>query len=145
MVSLNYFAGFPDQDPNRAPRPLRILLVDDDTDMVMTLSVILRDEGHIVSHAYTGGEALQAAQRYAPEVCILDIYLPGASGYDVARKLREQYGKKIVLIAITGVYKKQSDLLLAQIVGFDHHLGKPFEPSELVEILKSVSSSPRSS
>ena len=104
----------------------------------------MRDEGHIVSHAYTGGEALEAARRYDPEVCVLDIKMPGPSGYDVARKLREQYGKKIVLIAMTGVYKKGADRVLAQIAGFDHQLGKPFEPNELLAILKSLSSSPQS-
>lgn len=120
----------------RARRRLRVLIADDERDQVTTLAAILNDEGHDVREVYRGTEVLRMIADFDPDVALLDIGMPGMSGYDVAREVREHYGSaRPVLIAVTG-WKKSSDRILAQLAGFNHHLPKPFEARELLELLE---------
>jgi len=118
-----------------ARRRLRILIADDERDTVATLAAILLDEGHEVREVYRGSEVLRLAQEFDPDVALIDIGMPGMTGYDVAREMREQFGKvRPLLIAVTG-WKQASDKILAKLAGFDHHLPKPFEPQELLTLI----------
>ena len=123
---------------------LRVLIADDDRDMVATLAAILNDEGHTVREAYRGTEVLRLIEQFDPDVALVDIGMPGMSGYDVAREVRETHDKRPMLIAITG-WKKPSDRILARLVGFDHHLPKPFEARDLLNLLDPVAASGASS
>ena len=124
------------KSPLRAPRRLRVLVADDERDSVSMLAFILTDEGHEVREVYRGSEVLRLAREFDPDVVLLDIGMPGMSGYDVARELRQEYGeKKPLLIAVTG-WKQSSDRILARLAGFDHHLAKPFESGELLKLLE---------
>ena len=123
-------------DVQPARRRLRVLIADDERDQVATLAAILNDEGHEVREVYRGTEVLRMIANFDPDVALIDIGMPGMTGYDVAREVRAQYGKRgPVLIAVTG-WKKPSDRILAQIAGFDHHLGKPFEAKQLLDLLE---------
>ena len=126
-----------------APRPrrrLRILIADDERDQAMTLAAILNDEGHDVREVYRGIEALRLMANFDPDVALVDIGMPGMTGYDVAREVREHYGTaRPLLIAVTG-WKKPSDRILAQLAGFDHHLPKPFDSQRLLELLEPLAS-----
>jgi len=123
-------------DPRPGRRPLRILIADDERDQVSTLAAILNHEGHEVREVYRGTEVLRMIANFSPDVALIDIGMPGMSGYDVAREVRAHYGKEgPLLIAVTG-WKKPSDRILAQIAGFDHHLGKPFESQQLLELIE---------
>ena len=113
----------------------RILVADDDTDTVATLTTLLSEEGYEVRGVHRGGEVLQAIFQFAPDVVLLDIGMPQMSGYEVARALRERYGSaRPVLIAITGLatssHRRQS---LA--AGFEHHVAKPYEPQALLRLI----------
>ena len=113
----------------------RILVADDDTDTVTTLTALLREEGYEVRGVHRGGEVLQAIFQFAPDVVLLDIGMPQMSGYEVARALRERYGSaRPTLIAVTGLtdssHRRQS---LA--AGFEHHVAKPYEPAVLLELI----------
>jgi len=122
-------------DPAR--HPLRILIGDDDRDTVTMLKAILRDEGHEVQTVLRGDEALEVARLMRPDVVILDINMPGLSGYAVARELRDRSGAvSPLLIAISGVWTKSSDSLLGKSVGFDHYLLKPCDPAEVIRLLE---------
>jgi len=123
---------------------LRVLIADDDRDMVATLAAILNDEGHTVREVYRGTEVLRLIEQFDPDVALVDIGMPGMSGYDVAREVRETHDKRPMLIAITG-WKKPSDRILARLVGFDHHLPKPFEARELLDLLDPLAASGASS
>ena len=125
-------------------RKLRVLIADDDRDMVATLAAILNDEGHTVREVYRGTEVLRLIEQFDPDVALVDIGMPGMSGYDVAREVRETHDKRPMLIAITG-WKKPSDRILARLVGFDHHLPKPFEARDLLNLLDPVAASGASS
>jgi CheY-like chemotaxis protein len=116
---------------------LRIIVADDDRDAVMTLATILQHEGHEVREVYRGSEVLRMVREFDPDVALIDIGMPGMTGYDVARELRQIFGKRPMLVAVTG-WKKASDRIAAQIAGFDHHLAKPFEPEALLGLLGQV-------
>ena len=121
-----------------APRRLRVLVADDERDTVMTLAAILQDEGYEVREVYRGSEVLRMVRDFDPDVALIDIGMPGMTGYDVARELRQVFGAgRPLLIAVTG-WKMPSDRILAQLAGFDHHLAKPFDSSALLELIAQV-------
>jgi DNA-binding response OmpR family regulator len=117
-------------------RPLRIVVADDDRDTELTLTMLLRDEGHEVRGVSSGRHVMGAVIDFDPDVVVLDINLPGMSSWDVARTIRSRRGKKRpVLIGISGEYKHGADKVLAQIMGFDHYLLKPYAPEDLLKLL----------
>ena len=125
--------GWPGADPG--PRPLRVVVVDDERDSVETLKILLNDEGHDVIGLVRGSEVLDTVADFKPDAVLLDIAMPDMSGYEVAKEIRRRYGEvRPLLIAISGRYKKASDRMLAEIVGFDHHIAKPYEPEALLSL-----------
>lgn len=117
-------------------RRLNVLLADDEPDTVQMLSIILEDEGHAVMTVNHGALVREAVRRFKPDVCILDIQMPGQSGYAVARELTQSLGADApLLIAISGIWTSQTDRLLAKALGFAHFLRKPADPAELITIL----------
>ena len=95
--------------------------------------------GHEVRLAYDGPSALAAAIDYRPDVVLLDIGLPGLSGFEVAEQIRQQAAlRHIVLVALTG-YGQDTDRQLSQDADFDYHLVKPARFSEIEKILLRVS------
>jgi DNA-binding response OmpR family regulator len=117
---------------------LRIVIADDDPDTVLTLATILQHEGHQVYGFSTGREALAAARMYRADVMIVDIQMPDMTGYDIARRVREHLATPPVLIAISGRWKGETDMLLSVVVGFDHYFAKPCDPAQLVACLKQI-------
>jgi CheY-like chemotaxis protein len=119
---------------------LRILVADDNRDTVLTLTMLLQEEGHEVRGAYNGTDVMRIARLHRFDVIILDIEMPEMSGYAIAQELRTHYyGTRVpLLIAISGKWNKPSEKLLAQAVGFDHHLEKPCDPRTLLRLLKQV-------
>src|SRR2546421_11968010 len=112
----------------RGKRKLRILVADDERDQVTTLAAILQDEGHEVREVYRGTEVLRMVRDFDPDVALIDIGMPGMSGYDVAREVRQVYGAgRPRLVAVTG-WKQSSDRIPARLAGFDPHPAKPFHP-----------------
>lgn len=118
-------------------RRLSILLADDQQDTVVTLAAILEDEGHIVHTVTSGALVMDAIARFKPEVCILDIEMPGQSGYALAREISlARKPDRPLLIAISGKWKTQTDKYLARSVGFEYFFVKPADPAELVAALE---------
>ncbi len=112
-----------------------ILLADDNRDAAESLAIILRLEGHEVELAHDGHSALQVFAKIRPDVALLDIGMPKANGYDVARQIRAAPGGGgVLLIAITG-WAQDSDKAQSRAAGFDHHLTKPIEPEILIALL----------
>jgi CheY-like chemotaxis protein len=113
----------------------RILLVDDNRDAAESLAEVLKQDGHEVSIAHDGIAALSLAETWRPEVVLLDIGMPGMSGYEVARRIRKQPGgHAIVLAALTG-WGQPKDRQLSADAGFDAHLVKPVHHQTLVQLL----------
>jgi DNA-binding response OmpR family regulator len=120
----------------RAKAPLRILLADDDQDTLTTLEAILKEEGHDVRTLKDGGSVRELVRGFDPDVCILDIEMPGKDGFILARELRDiRVEERPMLVAISGVWIRPSDRFLAIMVGFDHFFQKPADPASLIQVL----------
>ncbi|MCA9120437.1 MAG: PAS domain S-box protein [Planctomycetaceae bacterium] len=120
-------------------RPLRVLVVDDNADTVLSFTMLLKASGHDVRAAHDGPAAVQMALDYQPDVVLLDIGLPGLNGYEVAKRIRQQPDfKNVMLVALTG-YGQDSDRQNSLQAGFDHHLVKPARLAQLQKILATVS------
>lgn len=118
-------------------RALNVLVADDHRDTVLSLVAVLRDVGHNARGVYSGDEVLRAVDAERPDAVILDIEMPGKSGFAVAQELRHAYGDDTpVLIAISGKWTGQTDAMLGRMVGFKHYCLKPFEPQKLLELLE---------
>ncbi len=111
---------------------LRVLVVDDNRDFASTLTMLLELEGHDVLAVHDGIAGYDAALSYRPDVVLMDIGLPGVTGYELARKLRQVDGLAgRTLIALTG-YGQAEDRRRVREAGFDLHLVKPVDPDALL-------------
>src|SRR5438045_361542 len=101
-------------EPSRMPRRLRVVVVDDQPDTVMTLLAILREEGYDAQGFSSARSALQHIRESEPDVVISDLAMPSVSGWDVARQVRQIMDQsRPMLIAISGAYTKVPDKILA--------------------------------
>ena len=115
----------------------RILLADDNVDFANSLGQLLSAQGHDVRIAYDGAQALQTARDFNPQIAFVDIGMPKVHGYEVARRLRADAGTAgCVLVAVTG-WGQENDRKRAREAGFDRHLVKPVDPTEIESILES--------
>jgi PAS domain S-box-containing protein len=113
----------------------RLLVADDNGDVLQALALMLRLRGYDVTMAIDGADALDKARANPPEVALLDIGMPGMDGYEVARRIRrEPWGKDMVLVALTG-WGRERDREQAQNAGFDVHLTKPVAIDVLDQVL----------
>jgi signal transduction histidine kinase len=113
----------------------RILVVDDNLDAAETLAAILRLGGSEVTTAHDGLEALAIAERFLPELVLLDIGMPRLNGYDAARRIRAApWGRNMVLVAQTG-WGQEEDRRRTRDAGFDGHLTKPVDHAKLAQLL----------
>ena len=127
-------ATTPVEPARRAPRH-RILVADDNPDARESLAALLALGGHELFRARDGSDALESAERHRPHIALLDIGMPFANGYEVARKIRSQpWGRDMVLIALTG-WGQEADRRRSQEAGFDSHLTKPVDPEVLDALL----------
>jgi CheY-like chemotaxis protein len=121
--------------PPMASPGVRVLVADDNRDAADTLCRILALYGYEVRSAYDGAAALAVCESFQPHAAVLDIGMPGRSGYDVARELRARRGDTLRLIALTG-WGAEGDMQRARDAGFDHHLTKPADPGVLHEMIR---------
>jgi len=121
--------------PAPAESALRILVVDDNQDSAISMTLLLELQGHEVHVAHAGTTALQIASDKRPDVILLDIGMPGMNGYEVARHLRAQPEfADTLLVAITG-YGRAADMKQTHAAGFNHHLVKPVDYEKLQAVL----------
>ena len=116
----------------------RVLVVEDNADIRESLGMLLTMWGHGVDYAGTGPDGLARAADTRPDVALIDIGLPGLSGYDVAKRIRGlggEWAREVKLVALTG-YGRDTDREKAIASGFDCHLVKPVEPAVLAALLQ---------
>ncbi len=127
---------FPDHTRHPTPRtiptvPLRVLIVDDNRDAADCLGLLLGLLGADTRVCYRGADALALAPAFRPHAGLLDVDMPEMSGLDLARRLREQHGRRrLLLVAVTGVSDPEARAATAA-AGFDWHLTKPVDGSAL--------------
>ena len=120
------------------PSTRRVLVVDDNPDIVLSLGMILRLHGHEVASAHDGLEALAVAEQFSPQVILLDLGMPKLDGYATCQRLRERpAGHDVVIIALTG-WGQDDDRRKTRKAGFDDHLVKPVEAATLLRLLATL-------
>jgi signal transduction histidine kinase len=116
--------------------PRRILVVDDNRDAADTLALSLEMLGHEVRTMYDPMRALELAQAYAPDLIFMDVGMPGMNGYDLAAHLRRQsWSEDTLMVALTG-WGQDEDRRRSRAAGFDYHLVKPAEFSEIEQMCR---------
>ncbi len=110
----------------------RILVVDDNRDAAMLLGDMLSSVGHVVATAHDGAEALAVVHAFHPDVAVLDIGLPVMDGYELGRRLHEEFSPALRLVAVTG-YGQEGDRERSRDAGFAAHLVKPVDPAALLD------------
>jgi DNA-binding response OmpR family regulator len=143
MPAITTSVSGPWQVPGRA---LRVLVVDDNRDTVITLRALLEHEGYETRGAHDARSALREVAQFDPDVLISDLAMPGESGWAIARSMRTANGAappgRPVMIAISGEYTKGSDRILTQMSGFNHFLSKPFDTNVLLALLAPLTTPP---
>jgi signal transduction histidine kinase len=115
----------------------RVVIVDDNADIRDALTEVLANMGMTVFSAQDGDEALRLAQKERPDVCVIDVGLPGMNGYDLVRRLRANLQPTPRFIALTG-YGTDQDRAHAREAGFDHHLTKPADLDLLLSLIRAA-------
>jgi two-component system phosphate regulon response regulator PhoB len=109
----------------------RILVVDDEPDITALVAYHLAKGGYRVSTAANGPDALKAAREERPDIVILDLMLPGVSGYDVLAEMRRREETKDVGVILLTARREETDRIRGLSLGADDYLTKPFSPQEL--------------
>lgn len=122
--------------PATSASPRRVLVVEDNLDTVHSLVMLLRRDGHQVDFAINGYAALEAAQRFRPEVVLLDLGLPGLDGYEVCSRLRSEPGSAGAWIIAVSAYAHDEHRVRSRAAGCDLHVGKPYDPLQLLGIIR---------
>ena len=110
----------------------RILVVDDEPDIVALVAYHLAKSGYRVSTASNGTDALHVARQERPALLVLDLMLPGMSGFDVLEQLRAEEGTRHIAVLMLTARKEEADRIRGLSLGADDYLTKPFSPQELV-------------
>jgi two-component system nitrate/nitrite response regulator NarL len=110
----------------------RILIVDGDHLSRGLMSRVLKRVGYITCEAATGEEALAAAKRERPALVVLEVLLPGVSGFEVCRELKDEFGEALPIVFVSGTRTDSGDRVAGLLVGGDDYLVKPFDPNELL-------------
>jgi len=126
--------------------PATILIVDDDPDMVELLRLALKDAGYTTRTANSGIEALSKAQRFPPDLILLDVILPDLNGFNVCDSLRHHPATASVPIIMVTVLPGEFPRLVGTELGADAYLNKPFQIQELIsrvgEVLRQTCACP---
>jgi DNA-binding NtrC family response regulator len=107
----------------------KILIIDDDSDIQLVLSDIIKSEGYEVITAYNGEKALEKIREHSPDLVLLDIKLPGMDGMKVLEEIKKT-NKSLIVIMLTG-YGEIKDAVQAMKMGAFNYITKPFENEEI--------------
>jgi two-component system alkaline phosphatase synthesis response regulator PhoP len=116
----------------------KILVVDDDPEIVAMLNTRLTKRGYTVSTAYDGNKAIELAKRELPDIVLLDVMMPGKSGWEVARTLKQDPVTANVKIVMVSAIGEKTNEITAPIYGADGHVDKPFEFERLEGVISKL-------
>jgi DNA-binding NarL/FixJ family response regulator len=109
-----------------------VLVVDDDRDLRTLVKSLLEPLGYPVSEASTAAEALSIASDERPALVLLDVHLPDISGYEVCRRLREEFGDDVAIMFVSGKRTDELDRTAGMLLGADDYIVKPFDLGEFI-------------
>lgn len=116
----------------------KILIVDDEPNIVIALEFLLLREGHRIEKAFNGLQALEIAAEFLPDLVVLDVMMPGIDGFEVANKMRQSpdlENTKIVFLTAKGT---QRDKATGYASGAEYYLVKPFDNEEFVQTITEI-------
>ncbi len=120
-----------------------MLVADDLRDSADSLALLIELMGHAVEIAYDGEAALRAAERFRPDIVLLDLGMPKLDGFEVSRRIRATpWGASMRLVAQSG-WGQDEDRRRTAEAGFDHHLVKPIDPAALEALMQTLASAAR--
>ena len=123
--------------------PFRVLVADDLRDSADSLGLLIELMGHAVEVAYDGEEALRVAERFRPDVVLLDLGMPKLDGFEVCRGIRTApWGASVRLVAQSG-WGQDEDRRRTAEAGFDHHIVKPIDPAALEALMQTLAPAAR--
>jgi DNA-binding NarL/FixJ family response regulator len=109
-----------------------ILIADHDEEMRSLVAAVLAQAGYETLEAASGDEAIDAARRALPRLVVLEVALPGLSGYEVCHQLRNDFGEALPIVFVSGDRTEPFDRVAGFLIGADDYLVKPFAPDELL-------------
>lgn len=118
--------------------PERLLVVDDDPSFRAFMRALLEGAGYAVEEAASGDAALAAVRNRPPAAVLLDVSLPGVSGYEVCRAIRQEHRLDVRVVFVSGERTESFDRVAGLLIGADEYVTKPFAPDELLARLRSV-------
>jgi len=116
----------------------KILIVDDEKDIVRMLDYNLKKEGYRVISAYDGEDAIDLAHREHPDLILLDLMLPGMGGLEVCKSLKKEEKTSAIPIIMLTAKTQETDKIVGLELGADDYMTKPFSPKELIARIKAV-------
>jgi DNA-binding NarL/FixJ family response regulator len=120
------------------PRSGVVLVVEDDPDIRLIVSSVLTGAGYQVRVAASGEEAIEFVRGEQPLLVLLDVRLPGVSGYEVCRGLRDRFRDSVPIVFMSGERKEGFDRAVGLMLGADGYLMKPFENDELLTLVRGL-------
>jgi DNA-binding response OmpR family regulator len=116
----------------------KVLIVDDEPNIVMTLDFLMRKQGYEVFLATDGAEAIQLIDEQTPDLLLLDIMMPNVNGYEVCQYVRNNEVFKNTRIIFLSAKTRPQDIAYGMELGADAYLGKPFSTRELLKKIKEL-------
>lgn len=110
----------------------KVLIVDDEPNIVLAIDFLLSQKGFITAKAYNGNEALEKVQSFQPNIVVLDVMMPGMTGFEVARQIRMTAGFANVQVVFLTAKGTTKDKMQGYSNGGDLYLTKPFDNDDLV-------------
>ncbi|MBI2609383.1 MAG: response regulator [Deltaproteobacteria bacterium] len=114
----------------------KVLIIDDEQDLIDLLTLRLENEGYEVSAALNGTEGLEKIKSEKPDIVLLDVMMPELNGYQVCRKLKQDDNLKDIPVVMLTAKAQESDKFWGMEIGADDYVTKPFEFSQLSEVIK---------
>ncbi len=116
----------------------RVLIADDEPNIVISLEFLMKREGHTVSVARDGPSALEAIRTGRPDLVLLDVMMPGLSGFEVCQAVRADEGLAGVKILMLSAKGRDTDIAKGNAMGADAYMTKPFSTKELAEKVREL-------
>ena len=116
----------------------KILLVDDEPNILIAIEFLLTKEGYIIQKAFDGQQAIEKVESFHPNIIILDVMMPGLDGFEVARRVRHMDGNDDIKIIFLTAKGTTQDKMKGYSTGGKYYLIKPFDNDELVDLVKEL-------
>jgi DNA-binding response OmpR family regulator len=118
--------------------PKRVLLVDDEPNILLAIEFLLKKEGYTIKKAFDGQQALDVAASFRPDIIVLDVMMPELNGFEVAQRIRNMPDMEDVRIIFLTAKGTPNDKMKGYSSGGEVYLIKPFDNDELVSIVKEL-------